>query len=241
MLAGQTTEASKAWTRLLTSSIVSAVAGVLISFLVNATLAEISINPFFSIVRKTQYFGLLFTCVGAAIVWKTNKQTAMDETRKKLMLGFGGLVVLAGLLCFLLEKNWFSSLTPTSKVPLYAILGVAVCFALSVAFVDSVNLCGGLICINANAVVESPRQVYIVISTSVIMGLSFGLIFGLMDVEDEADFRLKQALMDAESNCYLIGKLKSGLLLGGVCGYLVEHMRETFTYLQAETSFDDEI
>mmetsp|Transcript_28042 Transcript_28042/g.50225 ORF Transcript_28042/g.50225 Transcript_28042/m.50225 type:complete len:203 (+) Transcript_28042:172-780(+) len=200
MLAGQPTQASKVWSRLLASAVISAVAGVIISFLVNATLAEISINPFFSI-----YFGLLFTGVGTAIIWKTNKQAGLEETRKKLMLGFGGLVVFAGLICFILEKNWFSSLTPASKVPLYAILGVAVCFALSVAFVDTINLCAGLICTNADAVVETPKQVYIVIATSLVMGLTFGLVFGLLDVEDEADFRLKQALLDDESYCYSIG------------------------------------
>eukprot|EP00359_Climacostomum_virens_P002221 CAMPEP_0204900814 /NCGR_PEP_ID=MMETSP1397-20131031/2699_1 /ASSEMBLY_ACC=CAM_ASM_000891 /TAXON_ID=49980 /ORGANISM="Climacostomum Climacostomum virens, Strain Stock W-24" /LENGTH=228 /DNA_ID=CAMNT_0052069037 /DNA_START=99 /DNA_END=782 /DNA_ORIENTATION=- len=228
MLAGQPTQASKVWSRLLASAVISAVAGVIISFLVNATLAEISINPFFSI-----YFGLLFTGVGTAIIWKTNKQAGLEETRKKLMLGFGGLVVFAGLICFILEKNWFSSLTPASKVPLYAILGVAVCFALSVAFVDTINLCAGLICTNADAVVETPKQVYIVIATSLVMGLTFGLVFGLLDVEDEADFRLKQALLDDESYCYSIG-----LLLGAICGFLVEYFRESFAYVQAQSSFE---
>jgi hypothetical protein len=185
---------------------VSAAAGVLISFLVNATLAEISINPFFSIVRGKQYFGLLFTGVGCAILWKTKKQPEIEETRRQIMIGFGSLVVLAGVLCLVLEKYWFTELSPAFKVPLYAVVGVAVCFALSVAFVDTVNLCAGLICTNADAVVENHKQVYIVIATSVVMGLAFGLIFGLMDVEDEADFRLKQALMEEESYCYSIGK-----------------------------------
>lgn len=47
------------------------------------------------------------------------------------------------------------------------------------------------------------------------MGLLFGLIFGLMDVEDANKFFIKQALLKEENYC-----LPIGLLLGAIAGFV---------------------
>jgi len=58
-----------------------------------------------------------------------------------------------------------------------------------------------------------------------VMGFIFGLIFGLLDVEDEKLINLKVALMREESICYPIG-----LVLGGIASvanqYLIENRSE---------------
>ena len=52
------------------------------------------------------------------------------------------------------------------------------------------------------------------------METTFGLIFGLMDVEDEHFYHLRLALMKEEHYCYPIG-----LIFGAVAGWANEKMR----------------
>jgi len=55
------------------------------------------------------------------------------------LAAFAGLIILSGFLCFLLDRRFFAGLKPWMKVPLYTILGSAVCFAMTFAIVDVVN------------------------------------------------------------------------------------------------------
>merc|ERR1712129_641312 len=74
-------------------------------------------------------------------------------------------------------------LSPMLKVPLYAILGTSVAFALTFSVVDLVNYILGFLQVAiAKPFVESAAQVYMVLTTALIMGGLFGLIFGIMDV-----------------------------------------------------------
>ena len=52
------------------------------------------------------------------------------------------------------------------------------------------------------------------------MGIAFGLIFGLMDVEDASLYHLRLVLLKEENYCYPIG-----LILGAVAGWANEQMR----------------
>ena len=52
------------------------------------------------------------------------------------------------------------------------------------------------------------------------MGLSYGLIFGYMDVEDVDAYRMEVYLMKEESYCWPIG-----LVLGGLGGFINEVLR----------------
>ena len=55
---------------------------------------------------------------------------------------FSVLVMFAGVSCFILEKDWFKEVSPTTKVPMYSLLGVALWFSLSFTIMDVVNFCG---------------------------------------------------------------------------------------------------
>ncbi len=46
--------------------------------------------------------------------------------------------------------------------------------------------------------VETEAQVYLVVTTAIAMGFVFGLIFGLLDVEDEKISHLRVALLREE-------------------------------------------
>ncbi len=131
-------------------------------------------------------------------------------------------MLFSGLLCFVLERNWFIKMHYIYKIPLYSILGVAVwsvltqnhlsscpfvvydvvsfdSFALLFSIIDLINYCCGL-CQNETSkpLVETEIQVYLVVTTAVIMGFVFGLVFGLLDVEDAKLSSLRVELLREE-------------------------------------------
>eukprot|EP00954_Amorphochlora_amoebiformis_P028318 1391483-Amorphochlora_amoeboformis.AAC.3 len=147
--------------------------GAIISFTVNCTLVEISVNAFFAV-----YFGVLFCVIAGWMIWRVYT----GEHPRPILLGtYSSLVMLAGLLCFALESNWVINMSASAKVgdlsfvsegnfcgvatnysaclsprtietstgwgysavPLYSILGIAVTFALLFSIIDLVNFCHG--------------------------------------------------------------------------------------------------
>jgi hypothetical protein len=229
--------------------------GIAVSLIVNSTLVEISVSPFFAL-----YFGLLFMSVGGIIIYRLNGSALFggpsssdnspadhsfslapeDEVRRKKQLNFfAGLICVSGFLCFILEKNWFLGLSSTAKIPLYTVLGVSVAFALVFSIVDLVNyLMGFLRASVARPVVESPHQVYLVMTIALIMGATFGFIFGVMDIEDEIQYQVRLALLKEERTCVPIGAV-----LGAIAGFGNEYIRQKNDEYAAvgNSGFDDDI
>lgn len=52
----------------------------------------------------------------------------------------------SGVICFMLEETWFVRLDYRMKIPVYALLGVSVCFALLFSLIDLINYCTTLCC-----------------------------------------------------------------------------------------------
>ncbi len=61
---------------------------------------------------------------------------------------------------------------------------------------------------------------HLVLGTSIVMGFVFGLIFGVMDVEDKQGWRLRDALINEEHYC-----LPVGIVVGGMAGYFNSVLR----------------
>lgn len=194
------------WGRLALSGGVGGFSGVFISFIVNCTLAEISISPFFSLVRDMQYFGVLFIVVGCVMIWRLSQKPQDSDRKRNYLLALGIWVTASGFLCFMLEKDWFVGLGWHTKIPMYSILGVAVCFALAFSLIDLINYLLSLCQDSPSPFISTPLQFYLLTSISVLMGLLFGLIFGLMDIEDSSRYQIRLALMREETWCYPIGK-----------------------------------
>eukprot|EP00744_Colponema_vietnamica_P007451 GILI01010725.1.p1 GENE.GILI01010725.1~~GILI01010725.1.p1 ORF type:complete len:252 (+),score=74.27 GILI01010725.1:155-910(+) len=219
----------------LVSAAVGALIGVIVSLIVNCTLVEISLNGFFSL-----YFGLLFFVVGGVILWRASSEAVeMNKSRKPFIVLFGLLVIASGVLCFVLEKDWCTSLSSTAKVPLYSLLGISISFALTFSIVDLLNYFLGF-CqpSHSKALVDSASQVYLILITAIIMGAIFGFIFGLMDIEDVSLYQLRLALMKEEHYCYPIGAV-----VGGLSGFVNEWLRkrEGHKYDKLQNPFDDDI
>jgi MFS family permease len=235
------------------SAFVGMLLGLAISLIINSTLVEISVSPFFAL-----YFGILFMSVGGIIIYRLNGAALFpsndvaneadqalllapeDEVRRKKQLTFFAcLILFSGFLCFILEKNWFVGLSWVSKIPLYTILGISVAFALVFSVVDLVNYMMGFLRASvARPVVESSHQVYLIMSIALIMGATFGFIFGVMDIEDEIQYQVRLALLKEERTCLPIGGL-----LGAIAGFGNEYLRlKSDEYVALQSSgFDDDI
>mmetsp|Transcript_15460 Transcript_15460/g.48660 ORF Transcript_15460/g.48660 Transcript_15460/m.48660 type:complete len:233 (-) Transcript_15460:153-851(-) len=203
------------------SGFVGVLLGIVISLIVNCTLVEISISSFFAL-----YFGILFIVVGGIILWRIFSQDAGDgmgsTAKRRPLAAFALLIILSGLICFTLEQQWYRGMSPIAKVPLYVILGTSVAFALTFSVVDLVNYILGFLQVSiAKPFVESAAQVYMVLACALVMGAVFGLIFGVMDVEDEVSYQIRLALLREERYCYPVGAL-----LGGAVGFGNEYIRE---------------
>jgi len=201
----------------LVSFAVGGLIGVIISFTVNCTLVEISINGYFAV-----YFGLLFIVISVILLCRVRTG---DHPKPCVFASFSLLVMASGIVCFLLEASWFVSLRPMWKVPFYAMLGVSLCFALLFSIIDLINYFTGIIacCRTTKALVETEVQVYLVVTTAMLMGFIFGFIFGVMDIEDQSLANLRLALMREESICYPLG-----LILGGVAATINQYIRDNY-------------
>merc|ERR1711904_575775 len=199
-------------------------------------LVEISISAFFSL-----YFGILFIVVGAIILWRIFSQDCdpSSKAKRKPLAAFAALIIVSGVICFALERQWYMGMTPLMKVPLYIVLGTSVAFALTFSVVDLVNYILGFLQVAiAKPFVESASQVYMVLTTALIMGGLFGLIFGVMDVEDEVSYQIRLALLREERYCYPVGAI-----LGGVVGFMNEYIRaeEEKVGCNMPNGFDEDI
>jgi len=144
----------------LFSTIVGVGIGALTSFIVNATLVEISLNTFFAL-----YYGCLFAFIGGFVLYrlKTMEETPLDNqftARKPIIQAFAILTVASGIISILLDKNWFSGVGPILKVPLYMVLGSSISFSIVFAIVDLINFVGGYFRrMQFRSLIDTPSQV----------------------------------------------------------------------------------
>jgi hypothetical protein len=189
-----------------------ALVGFLVTLLTTLALLEISTTAFFAVM-----LGGALICLSLVILARV--LSATDSRRssfsKYFVVGFALMVFAAGVFCFVLEKNWFTGLTPSSKVPMYALLGGALAFALTFTIVDVLNCisakCGGPRPSPHVPIVGSSTQICVVLLASLCCGLYFGLLFGSLDVEDDD----KKHTRYHKSWQY---SMPVGILLGAVVG-----------------------
>jgi hypothetical protein len=151
------------------------------------------------------------------ISFRVYKQSPKSAS-KKIFLPFGLLIVLSGILCFVLEENWIFRLKPHSKIPLYGILGISVSFALNFAIVDIVNYAYAYFGQTGRPAIENKRQVISIVGITSAMGAIFGVVYGVVDYEDEEMYHKKLDLMKEEFYCFPIGGIL-GALAGGINDY----------------------
>lgn len=204
----------------LLSTIVGIILGIIVSATVNATLVEISLSPFFS-----TYFGLLFIVIGGLIFWKVYVTIIPDEdhgvNKRTCLLAFATLIIFSGIICFVLENDWFIGITSIVRVPIYTILGLSISFAIAFSLVDVVNYISGFIVSNDSPLmVSSKAQIIFVICSSLFIGIIFGFLFGLVEDSHEQIHYVNISLMKQKHYCYIIG-----VIVGALCGFGNEVIR----------------
>ena len=218
----------------IASACVGGVFGAIISVVVNNALIEISITPFFASI-----FGLVLVLLGSLMIWRKLWERHETLLMRSLILGFSSLVLLAGFSCFLLEKNWFKTIPPNMKVPMYMTLGISLCFSITFTCVDLLNAYYDRHSydMRRRALVHTPTQVGMVLAGAIANGAAFGLTFGLMDVED-APQRLRQEERLSAPIGMLLGACVGAI--NAVLAYRAEASAgEQIDLLRAEGLLDD--
>eukprot|EP01016_Furgasonia_blochmanni_P035216 TRINITY_DN3879_c0_g1_i6.p1 TRINITY_DN3879_c0_g1~~TRINITY_DN3879_c0_g1_i6.p1 ORF type:complete len:222 (+),score=19.36 TRINITY_DN3879_c0_g1_i6:49-666(+) len=150
--------------KLTVSGIFGALIGILTSVVVNSCLAEISINPFFSLESESPLCGVFshqkntpsFPTRRASYSFSPSWQ--FHKTQEEMNFRFQ--IIASGLFCFIVEKDIFRNWSPLSKVPLYGVLGMSICFAIVFSIVDLINyICGICQRIHSKPIVDTPPQV----------------------------------------------------------------------------------
>lgn len=186
--------------RLAVAVLIGALLGIVLSFLVNSLLVEVSLSHLMAF-----YVGLLLCAVGSLILVRL-------RTRHVALSGFALLVVVSGVLCFFFKSTWIFTVGPFPKALLYGVIGMSICFAVTFGIVDGLNACMD-VCSAADvgqsrpALVESPSQVRLVLATSLVMGVGYGVFFGALDVGKGArtGAQLRHQLAHEERFCVPFG------------------------------------
>mmetsp|Transcript_4856 Transcript_4856/g.9622 ORF Transcript_4856/g.9622 Transcript_4856/m.9622 type:complete len:234 (-) Transcript_4856:105-806(-) len=220
------------------SSSIGMVLGAFISLVVDSALFEIGESRVFAAI-----FGVCLMIIGGLIVWRVAPVEGEVMSRWRYMVFiFSSMVFTAGVCCFLLEKNWNVGLNRWVKLPMYTLLGTALCFALTFSLLDLINnsLCtgmGGAEALLGMQAIQSSKQVYVVLFSSVFMGGLFGSSFGLIDVEDDSRLHTR---FDADQAINTVVGAVAGFLVGGANQYLRDKaMVEAAPYVTLNLTEDD--
>ena len=196
---------------------------------------EISVNAFFAVL-----FGCSLLFMGCLILYRVNalqwsslggegsSQPKRSMSTYVVML-FACLVVTAGLFCFFLEKDWIKFISPSAKIPMYTLLGVALWFALTFSIMDLCNFFGQWVVSKFTKgrriwqpIVSTPTQICVVLASAVIMGMFFGIVFGSLDVEDHLVTGISQdyhyTLPVGTLTCAVVGAINQAFLRPSLYG-----------------------
>merc|ERR1719253_135790 len=208
---------------IILSMIIGGVLGMIISFLVICTLVEISLSYFEAVL-----FGFILVLLGGFILARTLCAPEQPERLYRIILGsFAVLVIISGLFCFALQENWHTKMSVHEKVPIYFLLGTSFSFSIIFGMGDIVNICGTK-CVGEDEVpvFHINAQIYLVVIAAVIMGAAEGLIFGLLDAED--DVYLHDQFEKTRHLC---------IPLGGITGCIVGILNQMFRHVQGDDSY----
>lgn len=199
----------------------------------------------------------MFIIVGSLILWKSliksDKNQGSDilfsvgithsnvkQTKQTSFVVLSILVVISGFTSFILDQNWFMRMNYIYKIPIYSLLGISISFTLAFILMDMINY----IAYNfqndySKPVISTQNQYSFILIVSCILGILYGLIFGIMDLEDLSKNYVKAAFIREQNYCIPIG-----LGFGCITGYMNEYIRnecEKNEYQPVDVSCDDDI
>jgi hypothetical protein len=131
------------------------------------------------------------------------------------------LVILSGFTSFILDHSWFLLMNYIYKIPIYSLLGVSISFTLSIIVIEIINNISNFFQNDyAKPLINNSNQYSFILIISCIVGVIYGLIFSIMDLEDLSKNYLKAAFIREQNFCIPIG-----LGFGCITGYINEYIR----------------
>jgi len=139
---------------------------------------------------------------------------------------FAALVLASGVACFFLRDGWIKNFTVGGKVPLYALLGMSFSFTITFCFTECISLpiwerCWSEI-EDRRAIFGTRKQIFALFVTSLFMGSLFGLLFGLVDVEND--------VKNEKLKLCTIYSIPLGVGIGALFGVINEYYRHREEY-----------
>eukprot|EP01060_Flectonema_neradi_P024592 TRINITY_DN3351_c0_g1_i8.p1 TRINITY_DN3351_c0_g1~~TRINITY_DN3351_c0_g1_i8.p1 ORF type:complete len:265 (+),score=41.70 TRINITY_DN3351_c0_g1_i8:98-796(+) len=159
------------------------ITGTVMVWMLGSGLSEISRSIVFSV-----SFGVLLTILSLVLAWRVYSTTIEPKTRN-IVLGGSALVLCSGISSVILNEQLIPNMSPAAKVPLYVVVAISFSFS-CVYFLMDLILMGLFSCLHSeNSTTEyegisSYYQVFTATVGSCVIGAFYGLLYGLLDIED---------------------------------------------------------
>jgi hypothetical protein len=227
-----------------------ALLGMVLSYVIAACLVEISTSPFFSICFGLFFFYLAGLIAAETIFKKGNEHSPTATWERVAHFIAMGWIAISGVLCFILDKKLVMFMPEGLKVVLFGFLAAALNFCVVFSVVDLSNelyerltrkktSTMGLSEMLEGSSGQSSRGYFkiarnkarfgLLILASLLSGLYFGLVFGLMRIEEEDIYRA--SLMLRQESVYTF---PAGATVGGICGLLLQLLSLPATHNEHE-------
>ena len=148
--------------------------------------------------------------------------TFMKEEKSYFFLVAAIMVIASGCFCLFLDENWTRNFSSFLKVPIYIIVAQSLTYLITFGILDFSNyLVGYFQSANSLSLVETQDQIIALLVSCFAAGMFYGMIFGLMDIEDKSRFwEMRKSFFYEERLCVPIG-----ILSGCAAGFCNELLR----------------
>jgi hypothetical protein len=205
--------------RLIISGAIGVLIGVLEAVIVSNSLVEIANSKAFSIV-----FGIALLLLAGVLAWRVWVSHTGSPISRFSLLALALLVGICAILCFVVDTRNVANQSAKKKAPYFALIAMALAFALTFAFSEFINLGICNICcprtFYTHPAFVSRSQLYIILASGMGLGLILGIMFGSMDVEDDWSANHSRLVK------MLLYGLIPGVLVGGGMGVASEWIRD---------------
>eukprot|EP00914_Ancora_sagittata_P016882 GHVO01033414.1.p1 GENE.GHVO01033414.1~~GHVO01033414.1.p1 ORF type:complete len:234 (-),score=16.13 GHVO01033414.1:129-758(-) len=190
--------------------------------MVNISLAELTLSRFFRF-----YYGALLAMAGYISIWRmwSHKEEEDEDSNVKslqrlrnLMKLLAFVTIATGLSCFLIPRHYIVQSNRVFKVIYYMFAGTAMSFSTLFGIVDIFNYVAGLFQAEySRSIIQSRLQILVVLIYTLAVGMNFGFLFGLSDVDKASNtFELNIAFMKDQNSCFPVAMV-TGTATGLAC------------------------
>lgn len=149
-------------------------------------------------------------------------QTFMKEEKTYFFLIASTIVIISGLLCLFLDESWTRNFSSFLKVPIYILVAQSLTYIITFGVIDFLNfVLSNFQSLNSLNFVETQDQIIALMVNCFASGMFYGLIFGLMDIEDDRYWKMKKDFLCEERLCLPIGVL--GGFAAGFCNEILRN------------------